>query len=239
MKATHSLSNLDVSYVSLVSRAAVRDPSNPSEPQRFLLTKHETPVVDLASPVEKAGKKKAKGRGKGKRTLFGSPVTEQELAAMHGRATSGQHRNDQGSDTMAKQARETIRKVDAGEPVSADELSRALASSTRKAAAQIRKSDPNISEYEAAVQALRKGDDSDVRRLQAAYVSTINPAAADIAAAIAKGERYTPPSVGASAATELRKAAAEVVRRPGQSDYSAMVEALRRNPELGRYREVA
>jgi hypothetical protein len=36
-KGAHHLKNLDVEYVSLVDRAAVRDPSNPDEPQRFLL----------------------------------------------------------------------------------------------------------------------------------------------------------------------------------------------------------
>ena len=41
------LTDLDVRYVSLVDRAAVRDPSHPSDPQRFLLTKSEIPVADL------------------------------------------------------------------------------------------------------------------------------------------------------------------------------------------------
>lgn len=36
------LVNLDVEYVSLVDRAAVRNPSNPTEPQRFLLWKRES-----------------------------------------------------------------------------------------------------------------------------------------------------------------------------------------------------
>jgi small-conductance mechanosensitive channel len=35
------LQNLDVHFVSLVDRAAVRDPSNPTEPQRFLVWKAE------------------------------------------------------------------------------------------------------------------------------------------------------------------------------------------------------
>jgi len=47
VKALHDLSNLDVSFVSLVNRPAVRDPSNPNEPHRLLLTKSETPVVDM------------------------------------------------------------------------------------------------------------------------------------------------------------------------------------------------
>ncbi|MHB1950166.1 MAG: hypothetical protein ACYCQK_01675 [Acidiferrobacteraceae bacterium] len=38
------LTNLTVDYVSLVDRAAVRDPANPTEPQRFLLAKSEVPV---------------------------------------------------------------------------------------------------------------------------------------------------------------------------------------------------
>ena len=38
----NQLRNLDVSHVSLVDRAAVRDPSNPTEPQRFLLFKKES-----------------------------------------------------------------------------------------------------------------------------------------------------------------------------------------------------
>lgn len=49
MKALHRLSDLDVSFVSLVNRAAVRDPSNPTEPMRFLLTKGEQPVVDMTA----------------------------------------------------------------------------------------------------------------------------------------------------------------------------------------------
>ena len=49
MKALHSLENLSVDFVSLVNRAAVRDPSNPSEPMRFLLTKSEVPVVDMTA----------------------------------------------------------------------------------------------------------------------------------------------------------------------------------------------
>ena len=38
------LQNLDVQWVSLVDRAAVRNPTEPSEPQRFLVTKSEVPI---------------------------------------------------------------------------------------------------------------------------------------------------------------------------------------------------
>lgn len=47
MKALSNLTGLDVDFVSLVSRAAVRNPSRPTEPMRFALTKSEVPVVDL------------------------------------------------------------------------------------------------------------------------------------------------------------------------------------------------
>lgn len=49
MKALNHLSGLDVSFVSLVHRAAVRDPSNPTEPMRFTLTKSEVPIVDMTA----------------------------------------------------------------------------------------------------------------------------------------------------------------------------------------------
>ena len=49
MKPLNRLSGLDVSFVSLVNRAAVRDPSNPSEPMRFALTKSEIPIVDMTA----------------------------------------------------------------------------------------------------------------------------------------------------------------------------------------------
>jgi hypothetical protein len=38
------LTELEVEWVSLVDRAAVRDPSEPSEPQRFLLAKSDIPI---------------------------------------------------------------------------------------------------------------------------------------------------------------------------------------------------
>lgn len=44
------LQDLDVQYVSLVDRAAVRDPSNPTEPQRFLLWKSESGATPTDSP---------------------------------------------------------------------------------------------------------------------------------------------------------------------------------------------
>lgn len=61
----NELRNLDVQFVSLVDRAAVRDPSNPTEPQRLLLWKAErgaTPQTqednvstdDLSAALEKA-----------------------------------------------------------------------------------------------------------------------------------------------------------------------------------------
>jgi hypothetical protein len=49
VKALNSLAGLEVSFVSLVHRAAVRDPSNPTEPMRFALTKGEQPVIDLTA----------------------------------------------------------------------------------------------------------------------------------------------------------------------------------------------
>jgi hypothetical protein len=48
------LQNLVVEYVSLVDRSAVRDPSDPDEPQRFLLTKNDdAPTVEKTMQDEK------------------------------------------------------------------------------------------------------------------------------------------------------------------------------------------
>ena len=48
------LRNLEVEWVSLVDRAAVRDPSNPDEPQRFLLTKRDgAPAMENTMEDEK------------------------------------------------------------------------------------------------------------------------------------------------------------------------------------------
>lgn len=195
MKATHRLSDIRVDFVSLVSSAAVRDPSDPTKPQRFLLTKSANKAKNL-----------------GKRTLNGRRMTEQQLNAMHDRATSGRWQDqDQEVSKMAGEARKTIKKFEAS-------------------VAELRKADPTMSEYDAHAAALRKH--ADVRALQDAYLEVVSPTP------IAKSDDYAPPSVGADAAVQLRKSAAEI-KRPGQSDYDAMVEALRRNPELGRYREVA
>lgn len=48
------LSDLNVEFVSLVDRAAVRDPSNPTEPQKFLLWKAESGAGDT-TPTEPQG----------------------------------------------------------------------------------------------------------------------------------------------------------------------------------------
>jgi hypothetical protein len=56
-----ALTDLEVEFVSLVDRAAVRDPVNQSEPMRFLVWKRESPDEGAASmtPEEKAALDKA------------------------------------------------------------------------------------------------------------------------------------------------------------------------------------
>ena len=170
MKATHRLSDLRVDYVSLVSRSAVRDPSNPTEPMRFLLRKADTKRKDKIKKRDPGG-------------------------------------SDMGDDArQIKKFEDTV--------------------------AELRKTDPTLDTYDAMRVALRKHDD--VRALQDAYLEAVNPQAA----ALRKADREVL-SVGAEAAAQLRKSADEI-RRPGQSDYDAMREAIRRNPGLvGGYREVA
>lgn len=84
------LTNLDVQFVSLVDRAAVRSPSNPTEPQRFLLWKSERG----ADPE-------------------GGSMTEEELRAALKKA---EEERDQAKADLAKaeEAAKTAAKADGG-----------------------------------------------------------------------------------------------------------------------------
>jgi hypothetical protein len=55
MPEQHNLRSLDVEFVSFVNRAAVRDPQNPTEPQRFLVWKSERGSGDDPTPDPNGG----------------------------------------------------------------------------------------------------------------------------------------------------------------------------------------
>lgn len=123
------LTDLDVRYVSLVDRAAVRDPSHPSDPQRFLLTKSEIPVADLrratlrkeaAMPdeleaerkrAEKAERKLAKAEAKLQKARKKSKKAKKPK--MDDDAKSVTTDSDDSGDKMSK--REKIRKAERDE----------------------------------------------------------------------------------------------------------------------------
>jgi hypothetical protein len=217
MKALHSLSNLDVRFVSLVNRSAVRDPSDPLQPQRFLLTKGEQPVMDMTKSAStnpdrhpKRGKRKGSGK-KGERTFAGEPVTEQELAEMHERVTNGRRNEDNENHKgveMSKQATDMIGEFES-------------------TVAELRKSQ-GLSDWNARREAVRKHD---VSALQDAYARRASVTAL---AKAEQAEQYaTPDASGGGDVGKVRKQAAELRKAdPDLSPYDAMKQALRANPEL-------
>jgi chromosome segregation ATPase len=92
------LRNLDVSWVSLVDRAAVRDPSNPSEPQRFLVWKAESG----SNPTPKEG---------------AMPPTTEELTA---RVAKAESERDELNQRVQKLEQKLAKKGDKPQPAPVD-----------------------------------------------------------------------------------------------------------------------
>jgi hypothetical protein len=93
------LQNLDVEFVSLVDRAAVRDPSNPTEPQRFLVWKAERGAT--TDPE-------------------GGTMTEAELSAALEKAETERDEAKAARDEQVSKAEELAAKVEKLEKAVAD-----------------------------------------------------------------------------------------------------------------------
>lgn len=232
------LTNLAVEYVSLVDRAAVRDPANPSLPQRFLLTKSEVPVYDARGITNPGGN---------------MPETETDLRDQLAKATK---RAEKAERKLAKA--EKVEKTDSGEAAAlreqlakAERDAKAVAKRAQDAeeiakaerdlrvqrefVAKAEKEFPHLgdsatlgTELQRMSEKLDKADfDSHLERLAAAnaQIDTGNLFAELGRAGDASGDQ---PHIA-----ELHKAVADIRKADsGLSDYQARELALKRNPKL-------
>jgi hypothetical protein len=156
-----SLEDLQVDFVSLVDRAAVRDPENPDEPMRWLIWKRETPNVkeDEEDMADKAKMKQL----------------EDELAELKRRlATAGDDEDGEDRDkvyaeaqTKAAEIRKSdpalseaaaIARVFKSDPALAERYRTAPPASPVQDAAPVHKSSPIVAEVEKKAAELRKSD---------------------------------------------------------------------------------
>ena len=242
------LTNLTVEYVSLVDRAAVRDPSNPTEPQRFLLWKSERGAPDPQ----------------------GGSMTEEELRAALQKAESerdaAQADLAKANKKLAKKAAKSkdddadadaVSKADLPEPVRAalqkaeDDRAEALrkaeeAEKLAKAERDLRVEREFIAKAEAEFPELGSAADLGPRLKRMseslskedydAHLQQLAAANEQIAKGALFGElgRGGDPAHGSDSGELARKA--EEIRKsdPSLSSYGAMERALRENPELQR-----
>ncbi len=169
----NELRSLDVQFVSLVDRAAVRDPSNPDEPQRFLLFKRDSaadteperetmPVAQHSAAFEKATESALEARDR-----LGVSLANLEQVRPTGDAYA--------RHAVAKASRqvqlEYLRQMSPNAAAAAEGAVPAPGASQAHAIAvkaeEIRKADSSLSPYEAM---LRAAGDRDAQR---AYLESV------------------------------------------------------------------
>jgi hypothetical protein len=158
VKPLHRLANVDVTTVSLVPRGAVRDPSNPTEPQRFLLRKSDGPVVSLKQGDDEMAKTVTQRLAKGEEVGY-----EEVCTAL---IDAGSRSDVRKADVEALQvaylehvnprAAEIWKAERAGRPASVPAAGEAATVALRKAAEEIHKAEPGLSDYDARLQALHR-----------------------------------------------------------------------------------
>lgn len=242
------LTDLQVEFVSLVDRAAVRDPSNPTEPQKFLLFKRESgappttggPMPDTATPEElSAALKKAEEE---RDALTAKVAKLEKKLAKKGVKTDDADADELNKADLPPAVRAAIEK---------SERDAAAAAERAKKAEQIAKAEQDrrlTAEFVTKAETLKhlpldpeafgpvlKRASELLEKDDVEAIDTLLKAAneqARVSELLKSYGRDGEPEGDREATDQLEKKAAEIRKDEGVSRAEAMRRAMRENPEL-------